>query len=116
MSAQKFLLLSIYEHSGRMNKYHIPNLGKACEVLGLVSGIQGGCLLKEISAKLQIPRTTALRITETLLDANYLARNEEGAFTRGTALVQLGVKALDSLDIRGFARPVLKALSSDTGE
>lgn len=97
-------------------KYHIPNLGKACEVLELVSDTPGGLLLKEITAQLSIPRTTALRITETLLDANYLARNEDGGFTLGTSLVLLGVKALDNLDIRSFARPVLKALSADTGE
>lgn len=99
-----------------MNKYHIPNLGKACDVLDLIANTQGGCLLKNIATELSIPRTTALRITETLLDSNYLARNEEGAFTLGTSLVQLGVKALDNLDIRGFARPVLQALSIDTGE
>lgn len=99
-----------------MNKYHIPNLGKACEVLELISNTAGGCPLKEISATLSIPRTTALRITQTLLAANYLARNEDGAFTLGPSLVQLGVKALDNLDIRGFARPILQALSRDTGE
>jgi DNA-binding IclR family transcriptional regulator len=99
-----------------MNKYNIPNLGKACEVLELISNTSQGCLLKEVSEQLDIPRTTALRITETLLDAKYLARNEEGALTLGTALVQIGVKALDNLDIRGFARPVLKALSAETGE
>jgi DNA-binding IclR family transcriptional regulator len=99
-----------------MNKYHIPNLGKACEVLELISSTRDGCPLQEIVVLLKIPRTSALRITETLLDANYLARNEQGAFTLGTSLVQLGVKALDNLDIRGFARPVLQALSADTGE
>ncbi|MDF7801000.1 IclR family transcriptional regulator [Pontiellaceae bacterium B1224] len=99
-----------------MNKYHIPNLGKACDVLELISNTPGGCPLKDISASLSIPRTTALRITQTLLEANYLARNEEGAFTLGPSLVQLGVKALDNLDIRGFARPILQALSQETGE
>jgi DNA-binding IclR family transcriptional regulator len=99
-----------------MNKYHIPNLGKACEVLNLISNTVGGCPLQEFVVRLKIPRTTALRITETLLDSGYLARNEDGRFTLGTSLVLLGVKALDNLDIRGFARPVLKALSADTGE
>ncbi len=99
-----------------MNKYNIPNLGKACEVLELVSNTPGGCVLQELVVKLRIPRTTALRITETFLNANYLARNEDGAFTLGTSLVQLGVKALDNLDIRSFARPVLQTLSAETGE
>lgn len=99
-----------------MSRYRIPNLAKACEVLDWISRRPGGGRLKELAGELQIPRTSALRITETLLEAGYLARNEDGAFTLGTALVQIGVKALDQLDIRGFARPVLKALAADTGE
>lgn len=99
-----------------MNKYRIPNLLKACEVLNLITNSSRGCRLRELSDKLSIPRTTAIRITETLLEANYLSKNEDGAFVLGTALVQLGVKALDNLDIRGFARPVLKALAHATGE
>lgn len=107
---------SIYEHTESMNKYHIPNLGKACDVMELVADSQDGLLLKEISSQLSIPRTTALRITQTLLDAGFLAENHEGRITLGTTLVQLGVKALDNLDIRGFARPVLKELAEATGE
>ncbi len=99
-----------------MNKYHIPNLGKACEVIELIAGSPGGIPLKKIAVELEIPRTTALRITQTLLDAGFLAQNEEGSFTLGTALVKLGVQALDNLDIRNFARPVLRALAEDTGE
>lgn len=100
----------------RMTTYHIPNLGKACEVLNLISEHQSALVLKDLVEQLEIPRTTALRITQTLLDAEYLTRTEEGTFTLGTALVQLGVLALDSLDIRTYARPVLRSLSADTGE
>lgn len=95
-----------------MGKYHIPNLEKACQVLNLISNTHGQCRLKDISAKLSIPRTTALRITQTLLHANYLAQNEDGAFTLGTTLVQLGVKAIDNIAIRAFARPVLRKLAN----
>ena len=99
-----------------MNKYHIPNLGKACEVMELVGDSTGGLTLKEIFQALEIPRTTALRITQTLLDAGFLAESDEGRLTPGTTLVQIGVKALDGLDIRSFARPVLQKLAMDTGE
>lgn len=98
------------------NKYHIPNLGKSCGVLEFISDFQGNCTLKEIASKLEIPRTTALRITQTLLGARFLAVNEDGGFTLGTSLVRIGVKALDNLDIRSFARPILKTLTEDTGE
>ena len=99
-----------------MNKYHIPNLEKACNVMMLISNAPAGLTLKEIFKTLDIPRTTALRITQTLLSANYLARNDNGRLTLGTTLVQIGVKALDNLDIRSYARPVLKKLAQDTGE
>jgi IclR family acetate operon transcriptional repressor len=99
-----------------MNTYRIPNLGKACEVLELISNTPGGLRLKQISAQLDIPRTTALRITQTLLHAGYLAETDEGNITLGTSLIQIGVKALDGLDIRTYARPVLRALSADLEE
>ena len=99
-----------------MKKYYIPNLDKACQVIEYVAQKENGCPLKEISSRLNIPRTTALRIVETLLARNFLARNENGALTPGTTLTHIGVLALDRLDIRGFARPVLKKLSLETGE
>ena len=100
----------------RMKEYRIPNLEKSCDVLELIAETPGGLPLKTISAKLNIPRTTALRITQTPLHKNHLAENDDGHFTLGPALVQVGVKALDSLDIRGYARPILRALSNDVEE
>jgi IclR family acetate operon transcriptional repressor len=99
-----------------MNKYHIPNLGKACAVMELIGNRPGGLTLKDIVQLLNIPRTTALRMTRTLLDSGYLAENAQGRLTLGTSLVRIGVQALDNLDIRGFARPVLKRLVQETGE
>lgn len=99
-----------------MTRYHIPNLDNACRVIEMVAMTSDGSTLKEISSTLSIPRTTALRITETLLERHFLSRKETGAFTLGPAMVHLGVLALDSLDIRAYARPVLKELSAQTGE
>ncbi len=99
-----------------MNKYLIPNLDNACRVIDHVTHAPNGCTLSEISARLDIPHTTALRIVRTLLHRNFLAKNENGTFTPGTALVHFGVIALDRLDIRSFARPVLQKLSKATGE
>lgn len=99
-----------------MSQYRIPNLDNACRVIDLIANTPHGKPLKEVAAELDIPRTTALRIVETLRSRNYLVKTEDGALTLGTALVHLGVVALDSLDIRSFARPVLKQLSEKTGE
>ena len=99
-----------------MQKYNIPNLDKACLVIEKIAGSVDGCTLKELSEQLEIPHTSALRITQTLINRGFLAKNEKGRFTAGTTLVHIGVMALDNLDIRGFARPILKRLSEKTGE
>ena len=99
-----------------MKDYRVPNLAKACEVLNYISDTHGECKLKDIAAELSIPRTTALRITQTLQSADYLSLSAEGGFTLGPAVVQLGVKGLDNLDIRNYARPVLQSLSNEIGE
>lgn len=108
--------MSTCEYTAAMKTYFIPNLGKACQVINLVSNNANGCPLKEISRQLAIPRTTALRITQTLLQSDYLVQKDDKSFVLGSAIVQLGVKALDSFDIRGYARPILQALSADTDE
>jgi len=99
-----------------MKEYTIPNLSKACGVLEFISDTANGCTLNEISKVLSIPRTTTLRITQTLLQVDFLAQKDDGAFVLGGAIIQLGVKALDSIDIRGYARPVLQQFTADTNE
>lgn len=99
-----------------MNKYHIPNLENACHVLEFISDSANGCKLKDISAHLSIPRTTALRIVETLKQCDFLSEKEEGELVLGSAVVQLGVKALDKMDVRGYARPILQQLSAKAEE
>jgi len=99
-----------------MNKYQIPNLAKACEVLEFISNAPHGCSLKEVCMALSIPRTTALRITQTLVNSDYLLEKEDRTLSMGSAVIQLGVKALDSIDVRSYARPILQALSLDTNK
>ena len=105
-----------YEQTASVTEYTIPNLKKACEVLNLISDSSTGLPLKTISSTLSIPHTTALRIVQTLKQADYLAQKEDKSFVLGSAVVQLGVNALDNIDIRGYARPVLQRLANDTNE
>lgn len=104
------------EHHADMKNYCIPNLKNACDVLNLISESSTGIPLKTISSSLSIPHTTALRITQTLRQADYIAQKDDHTYVLGSAVVQLGIKALDNIDIRGYARPVLLELACDTNE
>jgi DNA-binding IclR family transcriptional regulator len=108
--------VSIHEHGcSTVNKYRIPNLARACQVLKLFAGSEARLSSSEVARRLTIPRTTALRILLTLAEEGLIAR--EGAdYRAGSELVRLGLRALDATPIRARAVPVLRTLSAGTGE
>jgi DNA-binding IclR family transcriptional regulator len=96
-------------------RYSIPNLANACRVLKWLSTEDTPRTVSEISRLTEIPRTTALRIISTLAHEALLRETPEG-FVLGPALVPLGAKALDTIDLRRTAAPILRQLSLDTDE
>lgn len=98
-----------------MNKYIIPNLLNACRVLKLLAHNPTGLTTNEISKKLTVPRTTMLRILTTLKEEGLVELDEKKHFL-GNSLIHLGARALERIDVRTLAIPVLKQLTLDTGE
>ncbi len=98
-----------------MPRYVIPNLERACRVLKLLGDHPGGLSLAEVSRRLRIPRTTALRIVATLSREDLLVRRE-GRYAPGPGLIPLGMSCLNDLDLRNSARPAVQALAEKTGE
>lgn len=98
-----------------MTKYIIPNLRNACRVLRLLSEQGAGLPLAEITRRLEIPRTTALRIVTTL-SVEGMVEQAGKSFVLGPSLIQLGTRALENLDLRTIAIPVLRELSQRTQE
>lgn len=98
-----------------MADYRIPNLERACKVLRLLAEHAAGLGLVEISQKLKIPRTTALRILSTLTRDDLVGRRES-RYVLGSGMIALGTAALRNLDLRAAAAPVVHALSVKVGE
>ena len=98
-----------------MNKYVIPNLKKACSVLKLLAKEPKGLTMNEMGGRLDIPRTTLLRILSTLKDEEMVTARDRKYFL-GLALIHLGSKALEKVSLRKVALPVLKELSQETRE
>lgn len=98
-----------------MANYIIPNLQKACQTLELLAKRHDGLTLAQVSRELQIPRTSALRILSTLSEEG-LVRKNNSVFTLGPKLIHMGLRALERLDIRSMAVPVLRDLVERTGE
>lgn len=98
-----------------MSKYKVPTLEKACDILTHIteSGISVSCL--EISQKMGISRTTAMRILETLVQKGFLIRCDK-RYKIGDALIKIGNITSLRANIGKIAFPYLKKLTAITGE
>jgi len=98
-----------------MSKYNIPNLKRACEILVFTGSSGREMSPLEISRELSIPRTTAVRILETLAEADFLARDGK-KYALGPSLTKLGNITALRANIGDIAYPYLKKLTDITGE
>ena len=71
--------------------------------------------LGEVAELLGVHKSTALRLIQTLESRGFAHRSPDGRHVAGLALVALGQSALEQIDLRTIAHPVLRALSDRVG-
>jgi DNA-binding IclR family transcriptional regulator len=98
-----------------MPQNRIPSLARACQILELFADADEPLSSSEVARRLDVPRTTALRILLTLCEQGLVSRKGND-FEPGSALFRLGIRALSSLRLKQFAAPILRQLSERTGE
>jgi IclR family acetate operon transcriptional repressor len=73
--------------------------------------------VSDVADHLQVARSTAHRLLMTLVARGFAIQDSPSRVYRpGPQLMEVGLAALASLDIRGRARPHLEALAEETGE
>jgi len=78
-----------------LNDYHVPNLVRAIKILELLAERSTGLTTAQITELLSVPRNSVFRITSTLLEYNYLIRDEDSkAFQLSKKLLTMGYAAL----------------------
>jgi IclR family acetate operon transcriptional repressor len=98
-----------------LERYVIPNLRNACDIMKLLGANPEGLKAAEIARTLSLPVTTTLRIMATLQLEGYV-RKVEGRFELGPVLIHLGNASLAGTEIREAALPVLQQLTAATEE
>lgn len=98
-----------------MDKYTIPNLARACQILKLFSRTEAALNSSEVARRMEMPRTTVLRILHTFCDEGLLVR-ENKTFRAGGELLRLGLGAMGPAHLRSVAVPALRELAVSTGE
>ena len=99
------------------DRYFVSTLARGMQVLEAFSLESPQLTLTEIAAKVDLDKSTAFRVLHTFEQLGYLDRDPESRLYRlGLKLVQVGLTALNSLDLVQAARPHLKALFAQCGE
>lgn len=91
-------------------------LVKAVDVLECVKR-NGGMSAAELAETLELPRSTVYRLLGALegLELVQDLPGNQGRYTLGQRMIALGGAALENLDVRAAALPIMEMLSSKTG-
>lgn len=88
-------------------------VARAIDIIGFVSVRHR--TLGEIAEHLGVHKSTALRLLQTLEEGGFVRRVPGGAYGMGFQLIALGQLALDQVEARSLAHPILHELSEKYG-
>jgi DNA-binding IclR family transcriptional regulator len=95
-------------------RYNVPGLERGLRLLQLFDRTRRTLTSAEMARALEIPRSTAFRIAQTLAHLGFLER-ENDSYRVGPAVLRLGFEYIASLDVAELARPVVDRLRDATG-
>jgi len=96
--------------------YLVPGLERGLRLLQLFRPGRAEIGAPDIARELELPRTTAFRLLQTLEALEFVERTSAGAFRLGPAVLRLGFDLVSSLDVSERGAEVLDRLCRETGE
>ena len=91
----------------------VKSAERVAKVLELLATSRLPLTLTEVAQRLDIPRSSAHGILQTLRDSGFVQREERNRYRLGVKCLQLAHAAYEDLDLREIARPVMRELSSE---
>jgi len=88
---------------------------RALAMLEAISKSAGGLSNSDLSRKLKIPKSSASYILRALEAGGYVRREAAGKYRLGLALLSLSSRALEGVDVREVALPILQHLVERSG-
>lgn len=88
-------------------------VARAIDIIGFVSRQPRS--LTEIAERLGVHKSTALRLLQTLEEAGFVRKDIDGRYVMGFQLIAYGQLALDQVEARSLAHPVLQELGERHG-
>lgn len=100
----------------RVPKNTVQSLIRAVDILDLISSQKKGISVTEIANQLELHKSTAYRILQTLEYKNYVKKDEHKRYKVGKRVIEIGNQALNNIDLRQEMRPFLQKLGEITKE
>lgn len=97
------------------NPYLVPGLERGLRLLQLFRPGRTEIGAPEIARELDLPRTTAFRLLQTLEALEFVERCANGSFRLGPAVLRLGFEYVASQDVGEYGREVVERLCDETG-
>lgn len=101
-------------------RYRVQSVQRALDILEFVAeGNHGGVGLADIARYLDVSKSTAFSLVQTLVSNGFLAGADPGPTRRyrlGFALARLGDKVLTQTELADIARPILQELAETLGQ
>ena len=94
----------------------VRSVSRALALLGLFDAERPRAALSELARDAALPVSTAQRLLQTLERERFLARDGDGLYSLGPAVVRLGLAAVRGLPLHERSGPFLAELSARTGE
>jgi DNA-binding IclR family transcriptional regulator len=99
-----------------VSRYRVQVLDRTIAVLRAVAESDTDLAAAEIARQLRLHKSTVHRLLVVLEHYRLLKKGPDGTFRLGTALIELGDRAVAKLQLSERAEPLLRALANQTGE
>lgn len=100
-----------------MDDYTVKSVERACLLLEVLGEYPDGIGITELAQQVGMYKSTVHRLLSTLMKKGYVEQNgDSGKYNLGYTLLDLGMRLLSSLDLRGEAAPFLYELAQSSHE
>ena len=93
----------------------VQSLDRAFDILELLSREQHGLNLTDIGNRLDLHKSTVYRLLQALKERGYIEKSARGSYRLGMEFIELSSLYLNNLELKTEAQPVLRELSSLSG-
>ncbi|UOR11517.1 IclR family transcriptional regulator [Halobacillus amylolyticus] len=94
----------------------VKSADRVINILDLLKEFPEGLTLKEIADRLSLPQSSTFHLLQTMEMRQFLSVTERKTYKLGPKLIQIGTRALETLDVNAEAQPYLRQLMENVEE